>query len=269
MHLLFSEEGNARLAEVAQPGLLCAFDFDGTLAPIVLKPEHARLPDEIRRHLIALLAYAPIAIITGRSIEDIHSRLGFEPDFVIGNHGLEGVPGWEAQARRHQALCVEWRAQLAAALEQYDPAIQLEDKRYSLAVHYRHASDGRDAEIRLQRLFALLDPMPRIVSGKYVFNLLPQDSGNKGNALEQLMAMSGARHAIYVGDDVTDEDVFRLERDHVLSIRIEHASDSAAEFFVPRPEDIVRLLTDLVGRLRLEDAVNWMQTALLKTENFE
>src|SRR4051794_14779580 len=123
MRLMFSEAGRQRLDEVARPGLLCAFDFDGTLAPIVVQPDQARLPADIRQHLLTLSDYAPIAIITGRSLDDIRSRLGFDPNFIIGNHGLEGIPGWETDAGRHQTLCIGWRAQLAHALDTggYDP----------------------------------------------------------------------------------------------------------------------------------------------------
>lgn len=260
MSLLFSESGLRRLDEIVQQRLLCAFDFDGTLAPIVAQPEHARLPDDIRQHLIVLSGYAPVAIITGRSIEDIYSRLGFDPDFIVGNHGLEGVPGWEGQAQHHQAICVGWRMQLARMLSDGDAGIRLEDKRYSLSVHYRDANDANDAEVRLMKLFGTLEPQPRVVAGKYVFNLLPQDAAHKGDALEQLIAICGARHALYVGDDVTDEDVFRLQRRDVLSVRIEHAAQSAAQFFLPRPEDIVQLLTELIRCLRAAHSVNWLQT---------
>lgn len=260
MSLLFSETGLRRLDEIVQQRLLCAFDFDGTLAPIVVQPEHACLPNDIRQQLLELSCYAPVAIITGRSIEDTYSRLGFGPDFIVGNHGMEGVPGWEAHAQRHQAICVGWRTQLARVLREGDAGIRLEDKHYSLSLHYRGARDAGAAEARLMKLFEALEPQPRVVGGKYVFNLLPQDAAHKGNALEQLITICGASHALYVGDDVTDEDVFRLQRRDLLSVRIEHAPYSAAQFFLPRPEDIVQLLTELTARLRAAGAVNWLQT---------
>ncbi|MGH8807367.1 MAG: trehalose-phosphatase [Noviherbaspirillum sp.] len=258
---LFSDTGMLRLDQVVGGRLLCAFDFDGTLAPIVALPEQARLPEEIRQRLVALSAHAPIAIITGRSVQDIRGRLGFEPEFVVGNHGLEGVPGWEAQAARHQELCSAWRAQLGAVLcdPACDPAIQLEDKRYSLSVHYRLVRDTEETARRLEYLFTRLKPHPRVVSGKYVFNLLAEDTCHKGSALSRLIDISGARHAIYVGDDITDEDVFRLRRDDVVSIRIERAADSAADFFLPYPCDILVLLEELIKRLRALGVHNWIQ----------
>lgn len=266
MELLFSEMGRKRLGEVARPGLLCAFDFDGTLAPIVPTPEEAHLPDGIRDRLLALAQHAPVAIITGRSIEDISTRLGFEPDFVVGNHGLEGVPGWEAESARHRDMCSAWFGQLQEALATAlpDPGIQVENKRYSLSVHYRQARDPDDAASRLESLFSRLSPHPRVVGGKYVFNLLAEDTCNKGTALDKLMQVCAARSAVYVGDDVTDEDVFRLRRDDVLSIRIEHHAQSAAGFYVPQHGDIVQFLDDLTAQLRANGAKNWLQPAAVR-----
>ena len=261
MKPLFSDAGRRRLDAIVQQRLLCAFDFDGTLAPIVMRPEQARLPRDIMLHLVALAAHAPIAIITGRSVDDIRERLGFAPDFIVGNHGIEGVPGWEAHARRHQALSAAWMTQLSGALHggAHHAGIEIEDKRYSLSVHYRMTPDPERSAIALREMFARMQPAPRIVAGKYVFNLVPQDAANKGSALERLMAISGARSAVYVGDDVTDEDVFRLKRDDLLSVRVERATHSAAEFFLERPDDILALLQELTARLRARNACNWMQ----------
>ena len=260
MTLLFSQPGLERLDEIARPGLLCAVDIDGTLAPIVPQPDQARLPADIRARLLALSDHAPVAIITGRSVDDIRHRLAFEPDFVIGNHGLEGVPGWEEHAVRHADLCNGWREQLERALAQgFDPGIRIEDKRFSLSVHYRLAADRIATEAQLEHLFKQLQPQPRVVWGKLVFSLMTEDAGHKGSALEQLMTMTQARSAVYVGDDVTDEDVFRLRRPDLLSIRIEHGPQSAAEYHVPHPSDIVRLLEELTQRLRKAGACNWLQ----------
>lgn len=261
MKSLFTPEGRSRLDDIVGGRFLSAFDFDGTLAPIQPRPEQVLLPDNIRQRLLLLAEYSPIAIITGRSVADISTKLGFSPDFIIGNHGLEGVPGWDAQAAYHEGLCASWYKQVAAALNDpnFGRGMLLEDKRYSLSVHYRETPDPQQAASRLQALFDTLSPRPRVVAGKFVFNLLAHDACNKGSALEQLMHTCAARQAIYVGDDVTDEDVFRLHRPDVLSVRIERGEESAAEFFVPHVEDILWLLEELTGRLRAAGARNWLQ----------
>lgn len=264
MELLFSEIGYKRLEDVSWRRLLCAFDFDGTLAPIAPLPEQAHLPETIRERLIALSEYAPVAIITGRSVDDIRPRLGFAPDFVVGNHGLEGVPGWETLSAQHRYLSSGWMAQLSETLksEQSDPGIFLEYKQYSLSVHYRLSHHPEQAMRVLERIFAKLSPRPRVVGGKYVFNLLAEDACNKGSALARLMEISGAPDALYVGDDVTDEDVFRMRHPGILSIRIERHVGSAADFYLPRTDDVIQLLEELTARLRAEGARNWMRVGL-------
>jgi trehalose 6-phosphate phosphatase len=261
MSLLFSTGGLARLDEFAKPGLLCAFDFDGTLAPIVAHPDHAYLPPAVREQLLALMGCAPVAIITGRSVNDIASRLGFRPDFIVGNHGLEGVPGWEAHAARHEALCAGWRMHLEEALHQgrFDEGVFIEDKRFSLSVHYRKAAQPERAAAVLAEFFSGMTPPPRVVAGKSIYSLMPEDGGHKGSALTQLLQVTGAHGAIYVGDDVTDEDVFRMRRPDVLSVRVEQAEDSAAEFYLPHLEDIGLLLRELIARLCGAGAGNWIR----------
>jgi trehalose 6-phosphate phosphatase len=138
MRHLFDEAGMTRLDEIVQPGMLCVFDFDGTLSPIVPQPDRACL------------------------------RLGFEPHFVIGNHGLDGMPGWEGRSGSYAAACVAWRGALERALcdkQRFDPGIRLEDKGYSLSVHYRMARNQAQTEQRLTALFKTLSPPPRVVAG--------------------------------------------------------------------------------------------------------
>ncbi|MEN3292144.1 MAG: trehalose 6-phosphate phosphatase [Burkholderiales bacterium] len=261
MSLPFYESSSARLDEIVGPGLLCAFDFDGTLAPIVAQPEKAHLPTGILQRLVTLAQYTPVAVITGRSVADIRSRLGFQPDFVVGNHGLEGVPGAEHSAELCEQLCAQWEQRLAAALQDrsvYDPGIRIENKVYSLSVHYRLARDRAKAERQLAALFARLTADARVVGGKCVFNLLPPEASDKGVALERLMQASGARSAIYIGDDVTDEDIFRLPRPDLLSVRVGLGAGSAAEFFLYHRIDVTQVLDELIGRLRQVRAENWV-----------
>lgn len=249
---LFSEAGLSRLGAIVRQGMLCVFDFDGTLSPIVAKPEEARLPVEVLQRMTDLMRYAKVAIITGRSVADIRERLGFVPHFMAGNHGLEGIPGWEERGGRYEKACRAWKDTLAAALkdaERFEPGIHVEDKRYSLSVHYRAVHDRSQAAIELRRLFAEQLPEARVIDGKCVFNVVPRGAADKGMALEQMMRSSGAPSAIYVGDDVTDEDAFRLRRPDLLTVRIEPAAGSAADFFLDHYPDIVPFLDELIGRL--------------------
>ena len=253
---LYPDAGRARLDAIVQPGVLCMFDFDGTLAPIVPVPDQAFLPEPVLARLQTLQGLARIGILTGRALADIAPRLHFIPDFLVGNHGLEGLPQTNLQiseqSSHFQDLCRAWHTEVQQALTSgvlADPGVMVEDKLISLSIHYRHAERHEPVATALRVLFAGLTPAPRIIGGKYVFNLLPQAAGDKGTAFEHLLRHSGAPSALYVGDDVTDEDVFRLRRPDVLSIRIGQSQHSSAEFFLRRHVDIVRLLDDLIQRL--------------------
>jgi trehalose 6-phosphate phosphatase len=260
MQHLFSEEGLRRLSDIARTGLLCAFDFDGTLAPIMPRPEQVYLPAPIKERLLRLSVMAPVAIITGRALDDIRDLLEFSPDFVVGNHGMEGVPGWEARAAEHERQCGEWKTQLSRIIETRPDAegISIEDKRYSLSVHYRAAPDPRWAESFLYEICAGLAPKPRLVAGKCIVSVVGVDAWHKGNALEALMERTGASGAVYAGDDVTDEDVFRIKRPDLLSVHVGPGTGSAADFYVPQATDMERMLDELITRLEACRARNWL-----------
>lgn len=253
MSLPFFEQGLHRLDEIVRPGMLCAFGFDGTLAPIVKEPERAFIPPPVSRRLVALSEYARVAIITGRSVEDVGLRLDFLPDYIIGNHGIEGIPGWEEHTESYRLTCHAWEQRLLAALsdrEIFDPGIWIENKKYSLAVHYRMAGDRGDAEKHLSRLFANLLPDAHVIGGRCVFNLLPSASINKGLALQHVREASGTPGVLYIGDDVTDEDVFRLHREDLITVRVEQSADSAAQFHLSHRLEMTQLLDELIDRLR-------------------
>ena len=249
MKELFSAAGQQALREFVREGLLCLFDFDGTLVPLEPHPEQVNVPAAVFERLQRLQQRAPVGIVTGRGLADMHRMLAFEPDYLIGNHGIEGLPGWESRAAAFETVCEGWRTQLGTALAEIDEQIWVEYKRYSLSVHYLHAKDAVKAAQQMTQLFARLSPAPRIITGKHVFNLLPPGASDKGRAVAELMTISGIRRALYAGDDVTDEHVFALARDDVFTIRVGPSPDSAAAFHIPDHESIVQLLDLLIDCL--------------------
>jgi trehalose 6-phosphate phosphatase len=246
---LFSNGGLAALKNFVMPDMLCLFDFDGTLAPLVAEPAAAFLPHAVQHSLHRLQQLAKVGIVTGRSLADLSARLEFHPDYLVGNHGLEGLPGWEQRAAEFAAICAAWRIALANRLAAIDGGIQLEDKHYSLSLHYRHARHPEQAMQALLPMFAQLSPPPRVIAGKFVWNLLPPGASDKGRAVEALINLAQAPRTLYVGDDVTDEDVFILQRDDLMTVRVGHAAYSAAQFFIPDRKTILALLDQLLACL--------------------
>lgn len=251
---IFSSDGLKLLQACVKPDMLCLFDFDGTLAPLVDEPTQALLPHSVQHSLNRLQKLVKVGIVTGRSQSDLLSRLEFNPHYLVGNHGLEGLPGWELRAAEFMTICAAWRDHLARLLEAIDDdGIQLEDKRYSLSLHYRHARHPSQAMQELRCLFAQLTPPPRIIAGKFVWSLLPPGAGDKGLAVEHLIELAQAPRTLYVGDDVTDEDVFALRRDDLISVRVGFDAHSAAKFFIPDKQTIVALLNQLLACLTGSD----------------
>lgn len=253
MKYALAAEGLARIAAFLTPRTLFAFDIDGTLAPIVERPWDARVPDAVQRGLGALAQHAAVAIITGRAVEDARPMLAFEPRYLVGNHGAEGVPGFEQAAARCAGVCRAWLDDLTAASEPWRdmPGIVLEDKTFSLTFHFRHAPDHGAARNLLVARAGRLLPPPTLLDGKYVLNVLPAGAPHKGEALAALQARSRCDRALYVGDDASDEAVFEMRSPSVLSVRVGRAPKSAANLYLRGQKDITRFVRELqrlVGR---------------------
>ncbi|MCC6528521.1 MAG: trehalose-phosphatase [Polyangiaceae bacterium] len=243
MRRLLARENVELLAQLAWSRVLCAFDFDGTLAPIVTDRERAVMRARTARLFARVCEHYPCAVISGRGRADVAARLGRAPvKYVIGNHGLE--PGAELGA--FERKIARARALLAAALAGV-PGVDIEDKRYTLAVHYRRARQKRAARAAIASAVAALPVRMRFVGGKLVVNVLPERAPNKGSALVRLRALEGASTALYVGDDVTDEDVFALDQPgRLFTVRVGASRSSAARYYLRDQSEVDALLAKLV-----------------------
>lgn len=240
-HLLAARHRGV-IERLAASKTLLAFDFDGTLSPIVSDRDAAGMRAKTRAHFAALCRLYPTAVISGRGRSDAQARLlGLKVKYVIGNHGLE--PG--TNLKKAKAALDEARLafkQLAAR----DPGIDLEDKVYSLAVHYRRSTHRPKALRAIRRVIGALVVTMRVISGKSVINLVPAGAPTKGDALLLLRARARAEVALYVGDDVTDEDVFRIaEPSGLISVRVGRAKRSAAQYFLRSQREVDALITRL------------------------
>jgi trehalose 6-phosphate phosphatase len=230
------------LDEFLQPRTLVAFDFDGTLAPIVRDPAAAAMRRKTRRLLGQVARRYPCAVISGRARSDVLTKLkGISLRAVFGNHGIETA----SSPRMVRGLMGKWQTQLGRTLP-HIPGLVVEDKGASLALHYRRAA--RRAEVRRIVLDAALRLLgKRIVEGKMVVNVLPAGSGDKGTALAHLRRRLRCPLAIYVGDDDNDEDVFTLAaQGWLLGIRIGRSPKSRAQYFLPTQAAIDDLLATMI-----------------------
>jgi trehalose 6-phosphate phosphatase len=245
MKYVFSPAGRRTLARVCEGNVLLAFDYDGTLSPIVEDPQDAAMRERTRSLLAELARSYPCAVISGRARADVVSRLdGIRLAAVIGNHGAEPLPGarLSVQVRR-------WRSSLEPSLATLK-GVEIEDKHLSLSVHYRHSADKDSARGAILHATRLLEGA-RIIGGKQVVNVLPFGARHKGSALDVIRRKQGCDSAIYVGDDDTDEDVFALAKaHHVVGIRVGARRATHAEYYVRSQAEMDRLLEELLRHRR-------------------
>jgi trehalose 6-phosphate phosphatase len=230
----------ARLAErPGQTGLL--LDVDGTLAPIVDRPEDAAVPEPTRDLLGELASrYALVACVSGRLTEEAKRMVGVDGIVYVGEHGLELDPRAE-----------EWAPAISSFADSVDwPA---ERKRLTVSFHYRTADDEEAAVAKLQRIAeqaVTAGLRPRW--GRKVLEVRPPVDADKGTAIRTLLEERGLGRAMYAGDDSTDLDAFRGLDGLELAVRVAVVSDegpselgTAADIVVGSPEALVELLHQL------------------------
>lgn len=235
-------------AAAAVPHLLVALDFDGVLAPIVPIPSDARpLPRAAAAvRGLAGLAATTVTLVSGRGRADLAALSGFEPPVrMIGSHGAEPDNGREVLDDAQRAL----KARLAAALDDIvdgNTGVALEHKPAGIAVHVRNAAPDVAARV-LDRVRAGPATWPGVdaTAGKAVLDLAVLQV-SKGAAIDALRERIAADAVLFVGDDVTDETVFRRLRDGDVGVKVGDG-DTAARHRVGTPEDVVTLLEELLA----------------------
>ncbi|MFS8065655.1 MAG: trehalose-phosphatase [Byssovorax sp.] len=243
MKRILAAANESVLAQFARSNTLVAFDYDGTLSPIVVERGAATMRAATRRGLIAVCERYPSAVISGRGRADVSARLeGVPVGHIVGNHGMEPSADMARFAALVAALALQLSQMLAGCR-----GVEIEDKRYSLAIHYRKSREKRAARAVIARAGAAVQGSCRLVAGKQVVNVIPHGAPHKGTALEALRDQVGADTAIFVGDDVTDENVFELDQPgRLLSIRVGEKRSSAAPYYLRDQGEIDQLLRRLV-----------------------
>jgi trehalose 6-phosphate phosphatase len=226
----------------SEPGRAAVLlDVDGTLAPIVARPDLAAVPEDARAEVRRLAArYALVGCVSGRTSEDAARLVGIDGVVYVGVHGLELAP----EAAR-------WREVLRPfALE---PWPWLEDKGLTVALHWRLAPDEQAAERQLQAVAARAEAAGLEARwGRKVLELRPPLAADKGTAVRFLLEQRGLQRALYAGDDTTDLDAFRGLDGLEVGVRVAVASPEgppalreAADVVVASPAALVELLRTL------------------------
>ncbi len=241
MKLFLSPTPLKRAAEFFRRPTVLAFDFDGTLCPLAKNPAKAQIAERMAKVLIELQQNSPLAIISGRAKVDLLRHLPWRPNYVIGNHGIEGLFD-PAQFANAQATSQDWAMQLVNNPLLQQKGIYFENKTYSLAIHYGACHSYFGIGKALLQLVQCLRPLPSLILGKHVINLLPAKLPRKGDALLEILRQTKYEQAFYLGDDVTDEDVFGLNDDRILAVRVGRKIKSQAAYYLPAQKDVYPLL---------------------------
>jgi trehalose 6-phosphate phosphatase len=240
MQYLLSRACRPILKTLAQGRTLCAFDFDGTLSPIVKHPGMAGMREKTTVLLARLAAQHPCVIVSGRTRQDVLGKLGsIKVESVIGNHGAET----ETTPRTSRRRTPRWKTSLELELGGL-PGVWLEDKGYSVTFHYRQSPQKAEARRRILEATRKLKRV-RVFGGKQVVNVVPEQAPNKGVALAVERDRLGCAWVLYVGDDVNDEDAFALEG-NMVPVRVGRKRHSHARYYLRTQAEIDKLLELLV-----------------------
>lgn len=246
--------------------LVLFLDIDGTLAPIAPRPEYAIVPGVTQALLTQLAAVknVHVVVVTGRSAAD-GRRLACADDtaWVIGNHGIEVArPGQAPEARADVARFApqidEANTRLVALAAEPDrQGVIVENKRWTLSVHYRLAHPRIVPDLIAHVTAIANDLGLRVTRGKEVLELRPPLAIDKGVASVELAEQLGANHAgaslFAAGDDRTDEDMFRALREHqprTVTVRVGAdlpEVETGAEFSVADTDAMRELLASILA----------------------
>ncbi|MBX7433663.1 trehalose-phosphatase [Mycobacterium sp. Y57] len=268
------ESGSEIQTLIATRQPVVCLDFDGTLSEIVDDPGAARLIPGAEATLAALAEHCPVAVLSGRDLADIRSRVGVPGIWYAGSHGFELVSP-EGEYHQHEAGAEAVRS-LAAAVADLQQRLAtvdgllIEDKKFAVAVHYRNVAPERIDEVVAAVRTIGQHHRLRVTGGRMVVEVRPDVDWGKGTALEWIMEKINGTDLmlpIYIGDDVTDEDAFDAIRLNGIGVAVRQADGedrrSAARFVLDDPEAVLRFLQRIVGRLAAEKKVTpspWEQT---------
>jgi len=248
---------SARKAFFSEKKCVFFLDYDGTLTPIVSRPELALISEEMRQTVIRLSRKYPVAVVSGRMREDVEKLVGIKDFIYAGSHGFDiAGPGLNMVHPGVRELIPVVDKAIAFFRKAFRDikGVLIEEKKFSVAVHYRLLEDGQSFPLIEKTVNKVVadNPQLRLMQGKKVFEILPAVDWNKGKAVRWLMealSFSWEDHSVvYIGDDTTDEDAFRAVRTRGTGILVAGQDRaSAADFRISSTEEVKRLFEEVIS----------------------
>jgi len=244
---------------LAGKDILLFLDYDGTLTPIVDTPDLAVISDEMRQTVSRAADFMAVSIVSGRATDDVRGKARTEKAFYAGSHGFEivdpqGKVTVNDEARHIRPVIDEVHAKLSQRLKKV-PGALVEHVKYTISAHYRLVAD-KDFPLVKKAVEAILMEYPvlRKTEGKKVFEIRPKIDWDKGRAVQWILKFlnfDAQRHiAIYIGDDTTDEDAFKVLADKGIGILVADPPRASAAAYVIPDTPAVKKVLDLLISIR-------------------
>ncbi len=261
----FFKYWSALKKELSDKYIILFLDFDGTLAPIVDTPRNAFIPQEIKELLrdLSKSSKCKVTIISGRALKDIRKIIGLKRVIYSGNHGLEiegaGIEFKSRVSPRLKLIIRHIYKDIVGGLSEIK-GVLIEDKLLTISVHYRMI-EKKDIQEFMRIFNKIVNPYItrgeiKINPGKKVYEIKPPVVWNKGKAVLWLLARQdffskkNIVFPIYAGDDVTDEDAFKVLKNKGLTIFVGERGDSEAQYYFKNQKktaEFLRLIANLTA----------------------
>lgn len=243
-------------------------DYDGTLSPIVDNPDAAYMSDVMRATVRNLASYFPTAIVTGRCIDKVYSFVQLAELYYAGSHGMD-IKGPESkkigenivfQPAKEFLPMIEEVYKILVVKTRSTPGVIVENNKFCVSVHFR-CVDDKEWEKLAKRVGSVLEEYPklRLTHGRKVLEIRPAIAWDKGKALNFLLHSLGYANSntvcpVYIGDDKTDEDAFKVLKESGKGFGIVVSKlprDTHATYSLQEPAEVMLFLNRLVEWKRL------------------
>jgi alpha,alpha-trehalase len=243
-----SESSNELLKNLQSKKPVFFLDYDGTLTPIVEHAEDAVISEEMRQQVKKLSEKVPLAIVSGRDLQDVKKMVNLDELIYAGSHGFDILgPGLKMQHEK-AVDCLpmfDEAEEILRGKSEDISGMKIERKLFAIAVHYRQVDENEVGKVKklVEKITSKYDCF-KLAGGKKIFELKPNLDWNKGYAvawlLEKLDLNTEDYLPIYFGDDLTDEDAFHaLKELNGIGVLVgDHDSSTEADYRLETPAEV-------------------------------